>query len=129
LLFFLKDDASVVGAVFALSPCMSEKSLEERVSAIEAQLGNKTLEQHFREQAELIDRRFAESFREQGELIDRLFVYRFDEFDAKWDAKLDSKLANLEGKLETKFDAKIEPIKRELAVIKHAVKIILTRLP
>ena len=60
------DDASVVGAVFALSPCMAEKSLEERVSAIEAQLGHRTLEQHFREQAELIDRRFVESFREQG---------------------------------------------------------------
>jgi hypothetical protein len=74
-------------------------------------LGNRTLEEHFREQAELID---------------RLFVYRFEEFDEKWDATLDFKLANLEGKLEarleTKFDAKFEPIKRDLAVIKHAVK-------
>jgi hypothetical protein len=55
---------------------MAEKSLEERVSAIEAQLGNKTLEQ-----------------------------------------------------LEAKFDAKLEAIKRDLAVIKHAVKMILTRSP
>ena len=69
------------GAAFALSPCMAERSLEERVSAIEAQLGNKTLEQHFREQA------------------------------------------------ETKFDAKLEPLKRDLTVIKHAVNVILTRLP
>lgn len=64
------------GAAFALSPCMAEKSLEERVSAIEAQLGNKTLEQ-----------------------------------------------------LEAKFDAKLEAIKRDLAVIKHSVKMILTRSP
>jgi hypothetical protein len=119
---------------------MSEKSFEERVSAIEAQLGNKTLEQHFREQAELLDRRFVESLREQGELTDRLFVDRFEEFDAKSDVKLDLKLANLEGRLdlklanlegtlETKTDARLEPIKRDLAVIKHAVKVILTRLP
>jgi hypothetical protein len=45
---------------------MAEKSLEEPVSAIEAQVGGKTIEQHFREQAELID---------------RLFVYRFEEFE------------------------------------------------
>ena len=39
---------------------MAEKSLEERVRAIEVQLAGKTLEEHFREQAELIDERFAE---------------------------------------------------------------------
>jgi hypothetical protein len=108
---------------------MSEKTLDERVSALEGQL------------AELIDRRVAESFREQAELIDRLFVHRFEEFDKTWDAKLDSKLANLderleaklderlEAKLETKLAAKLEPIRRDLAVIKHAVSVILTRLP
>ena len=94
---------------------MAEKSLEESVGALEAQLGNKTLEQHFREQAELIDRRFAESFREEAELIDRLFVYRFDEFDKKWEAKLDSKL-------EEKFETKLRPINEIL-------KVILARLP
>ena len=35
------------------------RSLEERVSAIEAQLAGKILEEHFRAQAELIDTRFA----------------------------------------------------------------------
>jgi len=55
------DDASVVG----------------RVAALEAQLANKTLEQHFREQTELID---------------RLFAYRFGEFERKQDEKLDAKL-------------------------------------
>jgi hypothetical protein len=33
--------------------------VEERVAAIEAQLAGKTLEEHFRAQAELIDERFA----------------------------------------------------------------------
>ena len=75
---------------------MADKSLEERVAAIEAQLGDKILREYFREQAELID---------------RLFSYRFEEFDRKWDAKLDAK-----------------PIRDDLAAVKHAVKIILTRL-
>ena len=49
------------------------------------------------------------------------------------DTAIDSKLANLEAtveaKLDTKLDARLEPIKRALAVIKHAVKAILMRLP
>jgi hypothetical protein len=66
-------------------------------------LAGKTLEEHFREQAELID---------------RLFIYRFDEMDKRWDAKL-----------EAKFELKLAPIRNDLAVVKDAVRIILTRLP
>jgi hypothetical protein len=51
---------------------MSDNTLDERVSAIEAQLQGKTLEEHFRE---------------QSQLIDRLFADRFEEFDKKWDAR------------------------------------------
>jgi DNA anti-recombination protein RmuC len=122
------DDATVVLRVRNShhDPAMAKKSLEERVGALEAQLGNKTLEQHFREQAELIDRRFAESFREEAELIDRLFVYRFDEFDKKWDVKLDARFRifekKLDSQLEEKFDAKLRPINEIL-------KVILARLP
>ena len=126
---------------------MAEKRLEARISALEAQLGNKTLEQHFREQAELIDRRFADSFREQAELIDRrfadsfreqaelidrLFIYRFEEFDNRWDAKLEGRLTLLQERVESKFDradSRLESVQRDVAVIKHAVKAILTRLP
>ena len=50
---------------------MAEKSLEDRISELEAKLGPKSLDEHFREQAELVDRRLAESFREQAELVDR----------------------------------------------------------
>ena len=49
-----------------------------------------------------------DQFREQAELIDRLFAYRFEEFDKKWDAKFDAKLARSESRLEAKFDAKLD---------------------
>ena len=43
-------------------------------------------------------------------LIERLFVCRFEEFEKKWDMKL-------------------RPLERDAAAIKHAVKVILMRLP
>lgn len=52
---------------------------------------NKTLEQDFREQAELID---------------RLLAHRLEVLDAK-----------------------LKPIRADLAIIKHAVGVLLTRLP
>jgi hypothetical protein len=57
---------------------MAEKSLEERVAAVEAQLGDKTLAQRFED-------------------------------------------------VERKFDAQLEPIKRDLTTIRHAVNVILAR--
>ena len=142
-LFSFGDDATVVGAGFALQPAWLRRRFEERLSALEAQLENKTIEQHFREHAELIDRRFAESFREQAELIDRLFVYRFEGLDKKLDAKLDARLSSLENRLDAKLaalgeslesrvdariEAKVKPLKADLAIIKHAVGVLLTRL-
>jgi hypothetical protein len=46
--------------------------------------------------------------------LNRLFVHRFEENDKKWDAKLEQKLG---------------PIRTDLAAVRDAVKIILTRLP
>ena len=62
---------------------MTIRSLADRVEALEAKLGNKSIDEQFRAQAELIDRRFGDSFREQAELIDRMFDYRFEEQDKK----------------------------------------------
>jgi hypothetical protein len=105
---------------------MAEKILEERVAALEAQMLGKNLQEHFRDQAELID---------------RMFAYRFEEFDKKWDAKLDIKLdsklgtfenslqSRLESKLEAKLEAKLEPLRSDLVIIKDALRVILTRLP
>ena len=81
---------------------MTAKSLAVRVAALEAKVGSKTIE---------------EQFREQAELIDQLFVYRFDEFDKKWDAKL-----------ETKLEEKLGPIRSDLSAVKDAVTVILARL-
>ena len=81
---------------------MTEKTLADRVAALEAKVGSKTIEAQFREQAELID---------------RLFTYRFEEFDKEWDAKLDVKL-------EAKFEEKLRPIQIDLAAVKDAVTII-----
>ena len=96
---------------------MAEKTLVERISAIEAQLGTIPIEEHFREQAELID---------------RVFVYRFDEFERKWDAKLESLEARLKAEfeimLDSKLEAKLKPLKVDLSLVKHAVGVILTRV-
>ncbi|HKY22758.1 MAG TPA: hypothetical protein VJM31_16210 [Vicinamibacterales bacterium] len=83
---------------------MTPDSLEARVAALEAKMGSKTIE---------------EQFREQAELIDRLFSYRFEENDKKWDAKLHARFASfekklnvrllgLENSLERRLDAKLE---------------------
>jgi hypothetical protein len=37
---------------------MAEKSLADRVAALEAKVGNKTLQEQFREQGEMLDERF-----------------------------------------------------------------------
>ena len=97
---------------------MTAKSLADRVAALEVKVGSKTIE---------------EQFREQAELIDQLFIYRFDEMEKRWDAKLDATLeakleTKLEAKLETKLETKLEPIRSDLAAVKDVVKIILARL-
>jgi uncharacterized coiled-coil protein SlyX len=109
---------------------MAEKPVEERIAAIEAQLGHIPIEEHFREQAELID---------------RVFVYRFEEFERKWEARLESlesrlgslesrldslesRLGMLESTLESTLDAKLKPVRIDLSLVKHAVGVILTRL-
>ncbi len=82
-LFFLVDDATcrVFGTHLAQACGMAGKSLADRVAALEAKVGGKSIEAQFREQAELIDRRFDDEFRQQAELIDKLFAYRFEELD------------------------------------------------
>src|SRR5262245_55407875 len=48
------------GMLSAEGEGMSDNSLEKRVAILEMMMAGKTLEEHFREHAELIDRRFAE---------------------------------------------------------------------
>jgi hypothetical protein len=79
---------------------MAKKSLEERVSAIEAELAGKTLEEHFREQAELID---------------RLFAYRFEELDKKWGPRF--------GGVERDVSA----LKKDMVIVREGIAILLKR--
>ena len=104
------DDATVVaGTNLAQAHGMTAKSLAERVAALEAKVGDKSIQ---------------EQFREQAELIDRLFTDRFQEYDKSMDAKL----AKLETKLETKLEAKLEPVRSDLTFLKDAATVILARL-
>jgi hypothetical protein len=89
---------------------MAAKSLADRVAALEANVGSKTIEAQFREQAELIDRRLDDEFRQQAELIDKLFAYRFNELDTKWGPRL----VNLE---------------KGMAIVREGIGILLKRRP
>ena len=97
---------------------MAERTLEQRVAALEKQMQGKTLQEHFREQAELID---------------RLFVYRFEEFekrlDEKWERRFDEKFEEkFEQKFEEKFEEKFQPVRAQLNTIEDLVKTVLSRL-
>jgi hypothetical protein len=85
---------------------MAAKSLADRVAALEAKMGDKTIQ---------------EQFREQAERIDLLFVYRFDEFDKRWDEKLETRLEPIRTDLNS--------VKNDVSIIKDVLKIVLERLP
>ena len=106
---------------------MAKESLEERVSAIEAQLGDKTLQEHFREQAELIDRLFAYHLG----VIDKRFGQvdkRFDEMDKRLGEKMDQRFNEMYKRWDAKFESNLAPVRSDLAAVKDALRIILTRL-
>ena len=92
-------------------------------------MGSKSIEQQFREQAELIDRLFTYRFEEYDKKIDVKLAALEDRLEASLEAKLETKLEQkLEQKLETKFEAKLEPIRSDLAFLKKTVTVILDRL-
>ena len=98
---------------------MAKKSLEERVSAIEAQLGDKTLQEHFRNQAELIDRLFAYHLGE----IDK----RFGQMDKRFD-EMDKRFDEMDKAWDMKFEMNLAPIRSDLGAVNEALRIILARL-
>jgi len=102
--------ASGLGTHLAQVCGMAGKSLADRVAALEAKVGGKSIEAQFREQAELIDRRFDDEFRQQAELIDKLFAYRFEDLDKKWSPRF----------------AKME---RDIAIVREGISILLKRRP
>jgi hypothetical protein len=88
--------SSATGTKIASLKAMADRTLAQRVAALERQMEGKTLQQHFREHAELVE---------------RLLIYRLEESekrqDAKWDARLDIKLAALEERQDAKWDTKL----------------------
>jgi hypothetical protein len=105
-------------AVRIHSAIMARQSLAARVTALEEKVGHKTIEEQFREQAELIDRRFDEGFRDQAELIDRLFLER----DKKWDLRF----GNMEKDVSVlKSDVSI--LKKDMTFVREGLGILLKR--
>ena len=114
---------------------MTNRSLDERVTIIEASMGGKTLAEHFREHAELIDRRFAEVHARLA-AQDR----RFDAIDARFVA-FDSRFAAIDaqfmavhaqfGAMDERFnrvDHELGLVRREVAGVHDAVNRILRKL-
>ena len=84
---------------------------------LEAKVGNKSIDEQFREQAELIDRRFTDEFRQQAELIDRLFAQRFEELDHRWSPRFAS------------MEAHVSALQRDMAIVREGIGILLKRPP
>ena len=84
---------------------MVEKTLEERVAALENQMQGKTLQQHFREHAELFD---------------QMFAYRFEEFKRELGVDWDARLAAFEGRQDAKWD-------KRFTALEDILKLILSR--
>jgi hypothetical protein len=78
-LFSPGDDATVVPVrISQYGRDMAGKSLEDRVGMLEKKLGSKTLEEQFREEAELIDRRFLEVYSRFTRVDNELAIIRKD---------------------------------------------------
>ena len=104
---------------------MAERTLEQRVAALEKQMGGKTWQEHFREQAELIDQRFADFEKRQDAKWDARLDYKLAAFEKRLDAKWEQKF---EEKFEQKFEEKFSPVRIQLTAIEDVVRTILSRL-
>ena len=118
------DDAIVLGTLFALGLFMAKKSLEERVTAIEVQLAGKTLQEHFREQAELIDQRFAEQNQKWetrfGRLERDVGVLQTDVGTLKAD------VSTLKADVST-LKADVSTLKKDMVIVRDGISILLKR--
>src|SRR5688572_6439100 len=110
---------------------MTAKSLAARVAALEAKVGSKSIEEQFREQAELIDRRFNQGFREQAELIDRVFAYRFEELDKKWAprfATMERAIGAVQSDVGT-LKKDVSSLQKDMVVVREGISVLLKRPP
>jgi hypothetical protein len=93
---------------------MAKKSLEDRVSVIEVQLAGKTLEEHFRAQAELIDQRFATRDIRLGRLERDVMAMKVDVRSLKIDVSA------------LKID--VAALKNDMVIVREGIGILLKKL-
>ena len=126
---------------------ITRQSLATRVAALEEKVGNKTIEEQFRDQAELIDRRLDESFRaqaelidrrlddsfrSQAELIDRLFLERNKQWDVRFSG-MEKGVTALKVDVSTlKVDVStlktdVSALKKDMTIVREGVGILLKR--
>lgn len=148
-LCFVWDDVSVVGTNFALPLDMAEKSLADRVGMLEERVGSKTIEEHFLEQAELIDRRFAEVHARFTAMdarftavdaritasdarfpaIDERFTAidkRFDAVDKRFDA-VDRRFEAVDERF-SRIDHELSGLRKDVGIVREGVGIIIKKL-
>jgi len=99
------------------------RATARQASAIESQLAGKNLQEHFREQAELID---------------TLFAYRFDELDKKWNGVprfgaverdvgiLKFDVSTLKSDVST-LKSDVSALKKDMAIVREGIGILLKR--
>ncbi len=106
---------------------MARRTLEERVSAIEVQLAGKTLEEHFRVQAELIDERFAARDVRLGRLERDVSDLKADVRSLKIDmGVVKADVAILKSDVGM-LKADVGTLKKEMVIVREGITILLKR--
>jgi DNA anti-recombination protein RmuC len=107
---------------------MSDNSLEKRIAVLEAMMGGKTLEEHFREHAELIDRRFAEVHARFAEIHARFTAQdkRFEAIEAQF-SSMYQQFSAIHSHFAT-MDERFNRVGHELGVIHRDIRSTLTKL-
>jgi hypothetical protein len=108
---------------------MADKTLDQRVAILEASMGGKTLEEHFREHAELIDRRFTLVDLRFAEVHGRFNAQdkRFEAIDAQFSAvharfgamderfnRIDAEFSELRAGIHAKLDVILKKLNADL---------------
>ena len=88
-------------------------------------MGNKTIEEQFRDQAELIDGRLDESFRSQAELIDWLFLERNKQWDVRFSG-MENDVSGLKVDVST-LKTDVSALKKDMTIVREGVGILLKR--
>ena len=100
---------------------MADKTLDQRVALLEASVGGKSLEEHFREHAELIDRRFT--------LVDPRFAEvqaRFNAQDKRFEA-MDAHFSAVHARLK-RFDFEMSLLRGDVTGVHAKLDTILKKL-